>query len=56
MPSGCRGIGPWLLKKLAEFYNGDEDEAEGDDEEAPGGSQRGAFLPHMMLNEIICCF
>lgn len=40
---GCRGIGKWLLKILAEFYKVDEDEAEGEDEAQPGGSQRGAF-------------
>jgi len=43
VPVGCRGIGNWLLKILAEFYKVVEDEAEDDDEEQPGGSQRGAF-------------
>lgn len=43
VPTGFRGIGKWLLKILAEFYKEDEDEAEGEDEEQPGGSQRGPF-------------
>lgn len=43
VPGGCRGIGKWLLKILAEFYKPEEDMAEDEDEERPGGSQRGAF-------------
>jgi len=57
VPGGCRGIGSWLLKILAEFYKADEDEEEGEDGEQSGGSQRGAFiiLPHVILDDTNCC-
>ena len=43
MPGGCREIGKWLLKILAEFYMVDKDMTGDEDEAQPGGSQRGSF-------------
>ncbi|KAG0576544.1 hypothetical protein KC19_5G088600 [Ceratodon purpureus] len=47
--SKVKGIGKWLLKILAEFYKPDEDMAEDEDEEQPGGSQRAKKAPKRYL-------
>lgn len=49
---GCRGIGNWLLKILAEFYKMDEDEEADVDEENPGESQRGALMTQSVVIEV----